>query len=256
MYFELAGKLANRLQSGGGSATSVVATNGSLENLKQLVENRVQLALMQESSVRADQVAVVAPLFYEAVHILVPTDSLIESISQLENKKIMMGTKDSGTYQTASRLLKHFGLTTSNTELVESDWTHTDRLGEADVIIAVTKVGHLGIAELLKDAKYRLISIDNAASLALEEPMFRLYEMPENAYQTPSKSRIFTLRTTALLVVRRDASSRLVKECLQAIYKGPPATEGLIALELAANWQGLPYHEAARQFFASSLSPQ
>ena len=208
---------------------------------------------MQESSVRADQVAVVAPLFYEAVHILVPKDSKVEHIAELVGKKIMMGTKDSGTYQTSTRLLKHFGITPENTTLVDSDWTHTDRLDEADVVIAVTKEGQQGIVDLLKDARYRLLSIDDAASLALKEPMFRLYEIPNQVYGTSSDGHIFTLRTTALLVVRRDASAKLVEECLKAIYDGPLAADGLIALELAANWQGLHYHEAARRFFAASL---
>ena len=61
------------------------------------------------------------------------------------------------------------------------------------------------------------------------------------------------LATTALLVVRKDAPARLVEECLNAIYNRMPVAEGLIGKELAANWQGLPYHESARKFFAASL---
>ncbi len=253
MYFELAGKMANRLHSGSGREPRVIATNGSLDNLRQLVEKKAELALMQESSVRSDQVAVVAPLFYEAVHILVPKDSNIEKLVELEGKRIMMGTRDSGTYQTATRLLKHFGVTPENIQLEESDWTHTERLPYADVVIAVTKVGQQGIVEMLKDGRFRLLSIDNAARLALDEPMFHFYEIAESVYGSESKNRVYTLRTTALLVVRRDAPARLVEECLHAIYDGAPVAEGLIGLDLAANWQGLAYHEAARRFFAAKL---
>jgi len=252
MYFEIAGKLANRLELSSGRVPNVIATNGSLENLKQLIDNKAEMALMQESSVRSDEVAVVAPLFYEAVHILVAKDSGIKRIADLAGKKIMMGTKDSGTYQASARLLKHFGVTSENMTLVESDWTHKERLKEAEVVIAVTKVGQQGIVELLRDGGYQLLSIDNAASLALEEPMFRLYELPAQAYGVATERPIVTLTTTALLVVRKDAPFRLVEECLNAIYKGKPAVEGLIALELAANWGGLPYHAAARKFFAES----
>ncbi len=253
MYYELAGKLANRLQATSGHEPHVIATNGSLENLRRLIDKNAQMALMQESSVRSDQVAVVAPLFYEAVHILVPKDSTIQHIVELAGKRIMMGTKESGTHQAATRLLKHFDVTSENMTLVESDWTHIDRLAEADVVIAVTKVGQQGIVELLREGRYRLLSIDNAASLALEEPMFRLFEMPSKAYGLATNPPILTLATTALLVVRKDASARLVEECLNAIYNGMPASEELIGIDLAANWQGLPYHEAARKFFAASL---
>lgn len=257
MYYELAGNLANRLQASSGRKPHVIATNGSLENLRQLVDKNAQMALMQESSVRSDQVAVVAPLFYEAVHILVPKDSTIQHIVELAGKRIIMGTKESGTHQAAIRLLKHFNVTLENITLVESDWTHTDRLEQADVVIAVTKVGQQDIAELLRDGRYRLLSIDDAASLALEEPMFRLFEMPSKAYGPASNPPIFTLATTALLVVRKDAPARLVEECLSAIYNGIPIAEGLVGKDLAANWQGLPYHEAARKFFDESLgAPQ
>ena len=248
MYYELAGKLATRLHSGDGQAPQVIATNGSLENLKQLVDKKADLALMQESSVRSDQVAVVAPLFFEAVHVLVPRDSNIEHIVELRGKNIMMGTKDSGTYQTAMRLLKHFGIAPEAT--IDSDWTHTERLGEADAVIAVTKVGQQSIIDLVKDGRFRLLSIDSVVELALQLPMFRLYEIPAEAYGDATKEPIRTLRTTALLVVRKDAPNRLVEECLHALYEGPQVAEGLIGFELAANWDGLPYHGAARKFFA------
>ncbi len=253
MYFEIAGKLANRLHESSGREPHVIATNGSLDNLTQLVGNKVQLALMQESSVQPDQVSVVAPLFFEAVHILVTQDSGINHISEFAGKTVMMGANGSGTYQTSTRLLKHFDITPDNINLIASDWTHRDLLHKADVVIAVTKVGHQGISELLKDSKYRLLSIDNAESLALQEPMFRFFEMPHTAYGEATQNAITTLRTTALLVARKDASARLVDETLRAIYGGPPAADELIALELAANWQGLPYHETARKFFAKSV---
>lgn len=128
MYYELAGKLADRFHDANGHDSRVIATNGSLDNLKQLENNRAQVALMQESSVRADQVAVVAPLFYEAFHILVPGSSDLQHIQDLLGKRIVMGAKESGTRQAASRLLKHFGITPENATIVEGDWTQMAQL--------------------------------------------------------------------------------------------------------------------------------
>jgi hypothetical protein len=95
-----------------------------------------------------------------------------------------------------------------------------------------------------------LLSIDNAASLASDEPMFRLFEISNKAYGTSTKNTIQTLATTALLVVRKDASTRLVNSCLEAVYEKSLQGDGFIPIEQAANWQGLPYHEAARKYFA------
>ena len=255
MYYELAGKLAERMQINSGRESQVIATDGSIENLRQLEDRNAHMALIQESTVRSDQVAVVAPLFYEAVHVLVRRDSdslsgsPIERIDQLAGKRIIMGTKDSGTRQAASRLLKHFGITPDKISIVESDWTQTDDLKNADAIIAVIKVGQQGISDILKANNFRLLSIDNAASLALKEPMFRLFEIPSKSYGS-TDGNILTLATTALLVVRKDASSRLVEECLKAVYEKSSRNDGFIPIELAASWQGLPYHEAARKYFA------
>jgi TRAP-type uncharacterized transport system substrate-binding protein len=161
-----------------------------------------------------------------------------------------MGMRDSGTRQAASRLLKHFNVTEDNATIVDSDWTHAESNKDADAFIAVIKVGQTGINDLLKDGRFRLLSIDNATALALEEPMFRLFEIPATAYNNnKSSAAIQTLATTALLVVRRDAPAKLVDACLNAIYKEDPTSIGIIPFALAANWQGLPYHEAARRFF-------
>jgi len=161
-----------------------------------------------------------------------------------------MGTRDSGTRQAALRLFRHFGVTEENLKVVDSDWTQVSQIQDADAVVAVIKVGHKGIADLLEEGRFRLLSIDHAGSLALKEPMFRLFEIPEDSYRNSNHGPIQTLATTALLVVRRDAPSRLVEECLQAIYESNPPLEETISLELASNWQGLPYHEAARRYFA------
>jgi TRAP transporter TAXI family solute receptor len=250
MYYELAGKLAERIQSHSGRELHVSATDGSLENLRQLEGNRAQLALMQESTVRSDQVAVVAPLFHEAVHILVRGELNLERVDQLIGKRILMGTKDSGTRQAATRLLKNFGITQDRIDIVESDWTHSGQHQNIDAIIAVIKVGQQGISDLLKDNRYRLLSIENASTLALTEPMFRPIDVALSDYGDNSGVVIKTLATTALLVVRNDAPSRLVEECLYAVYEKTSQSDGFITRELAANWQGLPYHLAARKYFA------
>lgn len=249
MYYELAGKLSHRLQTGKGSQPNVIATNGSLENLRQLLSGQAELALIQESTVRSDQISVVAPLFYEAVHILVPADSSITQVDQLANKRVIMGTKESGTRQAALRVLKHFGIHESDMTIIEGDWNKPQQRQEADAIIAVIKVGQKGIADLLSIEKYRLISLPDATELALKEPMFRLYEIHGKDYSLSFPTPVRTLATTALLVVKKDAPSRLVEECLTAIYAENGVSEGLIPKDMAASWQGLPYHEAARKFY-------
>jgi TRAP transporter TAXI family solute receptor len=255
MYFDIAGKLSDRIETSKKHRASVISTGGSFENLRLLMDRHAEVALIQESTIRADQVAVVAPLFYEAIHVLVPTSSDIERVQQLAGKAIVMGAKDSGTRQAALRLLKHFNLQESDIEIVEGDWTQADLRTPDHVLIAVVKSGQMGMMNLLSDGQYRLLSLDIAPSLLMSEPMFRLYEIEPGVYQGTSNQPIKTLATTAMLVVPKDASSRLVAECLDAVYADPPLTQGLITKEFASVWQGLPYHPAARKYFESLDKP-
>jgi len=249
MYFDFAGKLSDRMQTSSHKQPSVLSTGGSFENLRLLTENQAQIALIQESTIRTDQVAVVAPLFFEAVHVLVPKSSDIERIEQLAGKSIVMGAKDSGTRQAALRLFKHFDLTEKDINIIDGDWTQATARTPDRVLIAVVKSNQSGMVSLLAEGQYRLLSVDLAPSLLMAEPMFRLYEIEAGAYQGLVDRPIKTLATTAMLVVPKDASSRLVEQCLEALYTEPPLTEDLISKDLAAVWQGLPYHPAARRYF-------
>jgi TRAP transporter TAXI family solute receptor len=249
MYYDIAGKLSDRIQTSKKTQPSVISTGGSYENLRLLRDRQAQVALVQESTIRADQVAVIAPLFFEAVHVLVPKSSNIERIEQLAGKSVVIGARDSGTRQAALRLFSHFQIGETDIEIVDGDWTQPSVRTPDRVLVAVVMTGQAGMMSLLAEGQYRLLSIDTAPSLLNSEPMFRLFEIEAGAYQGMGQNPIKTLATTALLVVPRDASSRLVEECLEAVYAEPALAEGLIPKRMAAGWQGLPYHEAARRFY-------
>ena len=253
MYYDIAGKLSDRMKTGSGRPPSVISTGGSIENLRQLLESHADVALMQESTIRSDQVAVVAPLFFEAIHILVPVEMEAERIEDLAGKRIVLGNKESGTRQTALRLLKHFGLSEGDYEIVDGDWTQSSMRQPQNVLVAMVKPEQLGMVELLSEGKYRLLSIRDVASLTSTEPMFRFLELKAGAYRGIIQEPTMMIATAALLVVRKDSSARLVEECLSAVYERKPLVDGLIARELAASWQGLPYHEVARQYFSRPM---
>jgi hypothetical protein len=249
MYYDLAGKISDRMKTGSGREPTVTSTNGSVENLKQLLDKHADVALMQESTVRADQVAVVAPLFFEPIHILIPADSKIQSILDLKGQEVVLGSKDSGTRQAALKLLKYFGMSEKDIDLVESDWNTQGIRAKKLPMFAVIKAEQPALADLLTSAEYRLLSIDDAPKMTLAEPMFRLYQFSPGSYRGSIQEPVSSLATAAMLVVRRDAPSRLVEECLAALYQSETLADGLIAKEMAAEWQGLPFHPAARRYF-------
>jgi TRAP transporter TAXI family solute receptor len=249
MYYDLAGKISDRMRTGSGRQPTVTATGGSVENLKQLLDKHADVALMQESTVRTDQVAVVAPLFFEPIHILIPRGTEISKVTDLKGQSVVLGSKDSGTRQASLKLLKYFGMSEKDLDVVDSDWNTVGVRERRLPMFAVIKAEQPGLSELITSGEYRLLSIADAPNMTLAEPMFRLYQFPAGAYRGSVEAPVNSLATAALMVVRRDAPSRLVEECLNALYENPGLTDGLIAKEMAAEWQGLPYHPAARKYF-------
>ncbi|RLT15201.1 MAG: TAXI family TRAP transporter solute-binding subunit [Planctomycetota bacterium] len=249
MYYDLAGKISDRMRTGNGRQPTVTATGGSVENLKQLLDKHADVALMQESTVRTDQVAVVAPLFFEPIHILIPRGTEISRVTDLKGQSVVLGSKDSGTRQASLKLLKYFGMSEKDLDVVESDWNTVGVRERRLPMFAVIKAEQPGFSELITSGEYRLLSIADAPNMTLAEPMFRLYQFPAGAYRGSLEAPVTSLATAALMVVRRDAPSRLVEECLKALYETQGLTDGLIAKEMAAEWQGLPYHPAARRYF-------
>ncbi len=252
MYHEFAEHFATCLQQQTGLTPEVRETSGSFDNLRLLLQSQSQIGLMQESANRSEQIAVIAPLFYEAVHVLVKENSGIERIEQLVGKRVNMGLRESGTRQAALRLLKHFEVDETNMQEIDGDWTKPTTQEQVDALIVVIKVGQARMMELLQSGKFRLLSIDSSATMkiALEAPMFHQYDIEQSLYPNLANGTTRTLAVRALLVTKRNAPSRLVESCLQALYSQPEMARQLIPKRIAANWHELPYHNAAKRYYA------
>jgi eukaryotic-like serine/threonine-protein kinase len=253
MYFETGGELSNKLKERTGMNPNVIPTGGSLENLTKLEQRKAELAIVQQSALRSNEVVVVAPLFYEAMHILVKSNSMISELSELRNRKVILGATNSGTRQAALRLLQHFDITQADLEIIDGDWFSKESREKADAMIVVVRPGLLGVSEIISNEGFKLLDIPRANDVAREEHSFLPFEITDKHYVSLGPQGIETLATTALLVTRKDASSRLVTETLKSIYESQSLPKDIIPQRKAASWQDLPYHDASRAYF---LLPQ
>ena len=249
MYHTMASQLSKNLESITGNRPTVFTTEGSKENLERLLDGRVDLALLQGTAVRSGRVSVVAPLYFEAVHWLVRADKPIAKLEDLRGRRVAVGAIESGTQQAVAILLENIALKFSDFDAVPFDIPDVKSDPTIDAAFAVIKVGHPRIAEVLADGAFKLMPIANSQSISLNEPTVRPFEITPSDYYGLLPESIQTIATPAFLTTRIDASSRLVEECLKAIYAPDSPIEGLIPAERAAHWQGLPLHPAARRYF-------
>jgi TRAP-type uncharacterized transport system substrate-binding protein len=112
------------------------------------------------------------------------------------------------------------------------------------------KPGASTIARLLGNQSYRLLSIPDALEITEEQPALRVVEIQRFDYPNNSQfDAITTVGATAFLTCSSRAPNRLVEETLEAIYGGNSRLPGILPLEKAQQFRGLPLHPAARAFF-------
>lgn len=102
----------------------VIETSGSLENVNLLKEKKVDLALLQNDIAyyaanseamfsgkpKISNISGIATLLPEIIHFVVRKDSNINSIKELANHKIAVGSEGSGTYYNAMQILSTAGV--------------------------------------------------------------------------------------------------------------------------------------------------
>ncbi len=256
VYDDLSEKIAQRLLATHEVQTEVIHSGGSLDNRSKLLAGDVTLAPMQASALNDDRLNVVAPLFYEAVHLLARDDSGVRSINQLAGHRCAVGPDGSGSRIAAELVFDSFDLTPDRLTREVITWPELSKPNSPDVAAICIGRGSRLVAELLASKRWKLLPIDNGVKVALQHPTLRPMTISPDEYPLAnlSPNGIETVGTTAFLACRHDAPSALVEATLGVLYQSPELVPGLIPLARAAEWQGLAMHPSARRFYQAATT--
>ena len=291
VYDDFSRSLARQLKTICEAETEVVSSGGSLDNRNRLISGEVHLAPMQAGALGSDDLCVVAPLYFEAIHILVRYESPLTHVDQIGGNEIAV----SGSRLATEMLLESLGFPPSTTprrvlgwpELVASGYAElpaevvseesggdnspgsaasespgpTAVLTQADApqiaIICIGKKSRLVQSMVTgidgKPGKWRLLNLPSAIEISLQHPILRPMGISIADYPTANlpPEGISTVGTTAFLAARWRTPDRLVTAALEAIYNSPEEFPGLMSRDRATEWQGLGFHPAARRYFAT-----
>jgi TRAP-type uncharacterized transport system substrate-binding protein/tRNA A-37 threonylcarbamoyl transferase component Bud32 len=282
VYHDFSIELGQRLATDLEVEADVVASSGSIDNRDRLLRGEVLLAPMQAAAMGNDELSIVAPLFFEAIHILVHEDSAIRDVSGIEGHEIAVGPAGSGSRLATEMVLESLGFTPQTTPRRVINWPElasaqlatpkpgpkvtltgdTPTLGPADLpdvaIVCIGK-GSRMVRSMLAGGPdgsgggWRLIDLPSAIDISLQHPSLRPMSISASDYPSANlpPGGISTLGATAFLVTRWQTPDRLVTASLSAIYRSPGSIPGLISRDRATEWQGLGFHPAARRYFAS-----
>lgn len=116
----------------------VKTTAGSAANLRLLSDGYIQMAVAQtdltndayertgifENEKQHGGYSAVAALYTEACQIVVKADSSINTVEDLQDKRVSVGEEESGTEQNAKQILAAYGLNDSLVDEVNLDYSN------------------------------------------------------------------------------------------------------------------------------------
>jgi TRAP transporter TAXI family solute receptor len=252
LYHKLAHALAEHLRARCGRPVRVIETAGTEANVQLLREGGAELALIQTVSPTPEGLAGIAPLFPEPLHFLVrkvkdeDKGKRIRALKDLEGKRVALGLKGSGMRQTSRTLLEHYAV--ANVDDREEYFGMLDTDAKVVAALVTTSWMNPALVKLLQHDDLELIGIDDPDGLAMRHPWLSATTIPRGLY--PGKSPVppepvQTVSVTALLVGRSDASDRLVRESLAALYE----------TDLRSSFPAVLSAKAARNYDAAVMHP-
>jgi len=288
-YFPMAGILASAISNPPGSrpcdkggpcgVPGLIAiaqsANGSVANVNAIQSGTSESGLAQsdvaywgyngtglfEGKPKLDKLRFMASLYPEHIHVVLPKDSPVTDLKELEGKRIGVGLPASGAQVGALLILNAVGLEKGKNFIAEELNTaqSAERIqdGQLDAFLTVTGAPSSGIAQLAATAGMRLLSISKEVQDAVIEkaPFYFSSPIPKGTYEG-QEADANTLAVGAQWLVSADQPEELIYGITKALWS--PASAKLlknhakgkdVTPETALAARGIPLHPGAERFY-------
>ena len=201
--------LAKDIQKYSTQKVTVLTSAGSVDNYNQLIsdDNSINATFLQYDVLLANEMKtpeirndlrVLLPLFLdEEIHLIAKKGSGIESLSDLRGKRVGVGTKEQGTYVTATTIKQRTGIAWEDVEISSNDAFQQLIDGKIDAYFYVGGAPVASLAKLGADAPIMLVNIKHKAL----KDIYRKKKISGGTYAWQQKS-ISTFAVPTLLVVK------------------------------------------------------
>ena len=235
VYFPLGVAMADIIDASLDNVSATgVSSGASVSNAEQLNNGEAQLALVQNDiafygaegsnmfSEVLDNYSGVFTIYPETVQLVTLADSGIESVADLEGKRVAIGDMGSGTEANANQIIEAHGMTVDDIDAQYLDFADAstnlqDGNVDAAFVTAGTPTG--AIQELSASADVRIVSFDEDAmdSLMEEYSYYTKQDIPADAYDN-FDSTASTVAVQAMLIASNDIPEDQMYEMTKAIF--------------------------------------
>jgi TRAP transporter TAXI family solute receptor len=268
VYHAWAGALAEEVTTVyPASHVAVLATTGSIQNLRMLDDGSATFALATSDTVvlamRGEPpfaapvpVAAVARIYDDYVHLIVREESTVSRVSDLAGRRVAVGSPGSGTALIAGRALEAAGVSDARTRplgLVEGTRALAD--GSVDALFWSGGLPTTAVADLAAHTRIRLVPLDDIAAALRSRwgAAYRPATVPPGTYGAAAA--VPTIAVPNLLICRQDSPGSVVRAVLAVAF----AHRDVMALTVPAGntldrraaiaTSPVPLHAAAVRFY-------
>ncbi|MFN2409476.1 MAG: TAXI family TRAP transporter solute-binding subunit [Halomonas sp.] len=250
VYYPIGGGFAEMINEHieGAQATAEV-TGASVENMGLIMRGEADLALVLADTAyqayngsgdfeerQIENTRALASVYPNAVQLVTLADSDIESLEDLEGKRVSVGAPGSGTELNARALLEANGISYDDFTPQRLNFNETaDAIRDGDIDAGFWSVGPptSSIMNLATTRDIRLIGLsdEEVANAQEEEEVFAPYELEEGLYEGMDEA-VQTIGIPNVLVVNSEMDEDLAYQLTQLLFEN---TDELIAVHPAAN---------------------
>ena len=251
----------------------VRTTAGSAANLRLLSQNYIQLAMCQpdlledawngtgqfEGTEPIRGFGAVAGVYEEACQIVVKADSSINTVEDLQDKRVSVGEEESGTEQNAKQILAAYGLNDSLVDEVNLDYSNAAeelREGKIDAFFCTAGAQTTVIGELAKKCDIRLLSIDEKSAEKLKGT-YKFYTdctIPKETYNGQTED-VKTVGVKAVLLASDKLSADTVKDITKILFENKQELQYALPVDISLDEKSavegitIPFHKGAVAYY-------
>lgn len=271
-YYPFGGAMANIWNNKiPGMNVTAQATGASIENIRLMNKDEVELALVQSDNIdwayfgkevfkeKITKMAAIAVLYPEIVHIVVRGDSAAKTFGDLKGMKVGVGAPGSGTEANFRQLMDVYGLKKDDVKgqylsYAESAEQFKDK--HIDSFFLTTGVPNSAIMDVANTRPIKLVSIEDAmvAKITKNYPFLASAKIPANTYKGQPEE-VKTIAVMAVLIaspnVKEDVIYNITKTLMenQAQLASAHAKGKELSLAGAVKGVSIPFHPGAAKYF-------
>lgn len=235
-YYPLGGEMASIIEDETDIQADAVSSNATADNIVDLSAGEAEIAMVQtdvmsdavdginsfEDEEKVENLQAIGSLYPETIQIVTTEDMGIDSIEDLEGKKVSMGAPGSGTYVNAEQILDLYGISIDDIESSDLDFEESiddiqDGNIDAAFVTAGTPTGAVEELGATEDVKLLSVDEDKADELIDEYPFYTKETIDADTYDSIDDD-VDTVAVLAMLVARDDISEDTIYEVTKAIY--------------------------------------